>query len=94
MKLVRWLLAVTGGTALGQTLLLDPAFPAGAGPDHWVRSVAVQPDGRVLIAGDFTHVHGVYRPGLARLEADGWLDPTFNPPFTNRVRPIGCARCG
>src|SRR5207249_802569 len=32
-----------------------------------VGSVAVQPDGKVLIGGTFTSVNGTPRPGLARL---------------------------
>jgi hypothetical protein len=39
----------------------------------------VQPDGRVVIGGDFTHVDGVTRNYLARLNADGSLDTSFNP---------------
>ncbi len=71
-----------------QPLLLDPAFPAAPGPDDWVRSVAVQPDGRILIAGDFTHVGGEPRPGLARLRADGSLDRSFQPTVTGPVRRV------
>jgi len=44
-----------------------------------VVSLAVQPDGKVLIAGGFTKVSGVPSDGLARLKADGGLDATFNP---------------
>ncbi len=47
-----------------------------------VRAVAVQPDGRVVIGGDFTHVDGVARNYLARLNADGSLDASFNPGST------------
>ena len=43
------------------------------------RSVAVQPDGKVLIGGDFTTVNGTNRNGIARLNADGSLDSSFNP---------------
>ena len=43
-----------------------------------VRALAVQPDGRILIGGDFSQVSGVSRPGIARLNANGTLDSTFN----------------
>ena len=46
--------------------------------DWWVRSVVVQPDGKVLIGGWFTQVNGVARTSVARLNADGNLDTTFN----------------
>ena len=60
---------------------LDSAFSIsqGSGADAAVRAVAVQPDGRVVIGGDFTHVDGVARNYLARLNADGSLDASFNP---------------
>ena len=44
-----------------------------------VRAFAVQPDGRILIGGDFTTLGGVTRRGVARFNADGTLDPSFNP---------------
>ena len=60
---------------------LDTAFSTthGSGADAPVRAVAVQSDGKVLIGGDFTHVDGVTRNYLARLNADGSLDTTFDP---------------
>ena len=39
----------------------------------------VQSDGKVLICGVFSHVDGVPRSSIARLNADGSLDPTFDP---------------
>jgi hypothetical protein len=44
-----------------------------------VYATAVQPDGKVIIAGDFTQVLGVARKNIARLNADGTLDTGFNP---------------
>jgi uncharacterized delta-60 repeat protein len=64
--------------------LLDAAFSTsqGSGADAPVRAVAVQSDGKVVIGGDFTHVDGVVRNYLARLNADGSLDTTFDPGST------------
>jgi uncharacterized delta-60 repeat protein len=36
------------------------------------------PDGRFLVAGSFTSINGTSRGGIARLNADGTLDPTFH----------------
>ncbi len=60
---------------------LDAPFSTthGSGADATVRAVAVQQDGKVVIGGEFTHVDGVTRNYLARLNADGSLDTTFNP---------------
>ncbi len=44
-----------------------------------VYSVAVQADGKILLAGQFTSVGGTARNYIARLNADGSLDPGFNP---------------
>lgn len=42
-----------------------------------VRAVAVQPDGRIIIGGDFGRANGIYRNHLARLNADGSVDESF-----------------
>jgi len=41
--------------------------------------LAVQTDGKVLVAGEFSQVGGVPRKNIARLNADGTLDATFDP---------------
>lgn len=40
--------------------------------------MVLQPDGKILIAGDFTHVAGKKQNRVARLHPDGKLDTTFN----------------
>jgi uncharacterized delta-60 repeat protein len=47
--------------------------------DRSVRSILVQPDGKVVIGGIFTSVDGHPRDNVARLTASGALDPTFGP---------------
>lgn len=58
---------------------LDTSFNPGSGADGIVHSVALQSDGKVLIAGDFTHFDGVPRSHIARLNSNGTLDSGFNP---------------
>ena len=58
---------------------LDATFDAGAGADATVWAVAVQTDGKILVGGDFTGIDGVACPNIARLNADGSLDTTFDP---------------
>jgi len=60
---------------------LDTAFSTtkGSGANAAVRAVAVQADGKVIIGGDFTKIDGVTRNYLARLNADGSLDTSFDP---------------
>jgi len=58
---------------------VDLTFDPGAAANGIVHNVAVQPDSKVLLAGAFTTVNGVARNRVARLNADGSLDLTFNP---------------
>ena len=46
---------------------------------NYVLATAVQPDGKIIIGGNFTSVLGVPRSNLARLNADGTLDMGFDP---------------
>ncbi|MBK7556406.1 MAG: T9SS type A sorting domain-containing protein [Flavobacteriales bacterium] len=63
---------------------LDTTFDPGSGFTgggflSWVSSLALQPDGRVIVGGDFTQVNGTPRNFIARLHPDGSLDTTFDP---------------
>ena len=58
---------------------LDVGFNPGSGADREIKAVAVQGDGKVIIAGAFTRVNGTVRNCVARLNADGSLDASFNP---------------
>ncbi|MFN0067972.1 MAG: hypothetical protein ACKVYV_10085 [Limisphaerales bacterium] len=44
-----------------------------------VSAVVRQADGRLLLAGQFTATNGLWINGLARVQADGALDATFQP---------------
>jgi uncharacterized delta-60 repeat protein len=59
---------------------LDTAFNSRTLVDGTVFTIIVQPDGKLVIGGDFESVNGVARPNLARLNPDGGLDTSFNPP--------------
>ena len=49
------------------------------GGGFYTYAVASQPDGKVLMGGNFTEVKGIGRNGIARLNTNGTLDTTFNP---------------
>jgi uncharacterized delta-60 repeat protein len=58
---------------------LDMTFNSGGvGANDGVFSTMVQSDGRIVIGGLFTTYNGAARGGVARLNADGSLDLTFN----------------
>ena len=61
-------------TGFNPDLGLQPSFQA-----YQANSIALQADGKIIIAGDFLSVGGVTRNRAARLNADGTLDPSFNP---------------
>jgi uncharacterized delta-60 repeat protein len=61
---------------------LDTNFNPGAGitgGNGRVNALALQTDGKILAGGSFTRVDNLNRKNLARLNADGTLDPTFDP---------------
>jgi len=51
----------------------------GTGVDNAIQDSVILPDGKILIAGDFFNYNGVSRNKIAKLNADGTLDFTFNP---------------
>jgi len=74
---------------------LDATFDANI-TGFGVTAMAVQADGKILIAGSFTEIGGTARTGgIARLNSNGTLDIAFNPvlgfPFTQSfvVMPDG-----
>ncbi|MCW5959048.1 MAG: VCBS repeat-containing protein [Pyrinomonadaceae bacterium] len=63
---------------------VDPTFTGNAYGELTnqgsIYAITLQPDGKILIGGRFTEVQGFGAPGIARLNADGTVDRTFNPP--------------
>jgi uncharacterized delta-60 repeat protein len=57
---------------------LDRFFDPGAGADNPVYALALDPSGRVFIGGSFVTVNGIFRSGVAALEANGTVSPSFN----------------
>jgi uncharacterized delta-60 repeat protein len=61
---------------------LDMSFRDGtAGSGLGRPAIALQPDGKLLLAGNSAYFGGISRDGLARLNSDGTLDPTFQAPL-------------
>src|SRR5438105_11095295 len=89
MALVGLALAGSAAAVRGQSALdgFDPNANA------TVRVVVVQPDGKILLGGDFTTLapNGgatVTRNRIARLNPDGTLDTAFNPNASGHVTTI------
>lgn len=58
---------------------LDTSFDPGSGTEERVYTTALQPDGKVIIGGNFVTSNGTARRYIARLNSDGFLDTTFDP---------------
>ncbi|HEX9961330.1 MAG TPA: FG-GAP-like repeat-containing protein, partial [Pyrinomonadaceae bacterium] len=56
---------------------LDTTFNPGTGADNLVYAVAVQPDGKILVAGNFYGVNSTGNYCIARLNQDGSVDTSF-----------------
>lgn len=63
--------------AFGQTSLFDASFQMSAGADGAVNAILVQPDGKIIVGGEFTVIAGQTNAYLARLTSDGQLDASF-----------------
>ena len=79
-----------GATAVRGQSALDGFDPNANGT---IRVVVVQPDGKILIGGDFTTLSpnggaAVTRNHIARLNPDGTLDTAFNPNANGTVYSI------
>lgn len=70
---------------------VDPNFNPGA--NGTVYAMAVQPDGKIIVAGGFTMLGGggegtSVRNRIGRLNPDGSLDPTFDPGANDTIHAI------
>lgn len=57
-------------------------------PPGFVNNLAVQPDGKILVRGNFDIIGGLARTNLARLNSDGTVDPTFNATISIQPGPL------
>jgi len=71
-----FLLAAVPRAAAQAPGLMDPLNAKIVG--SYVRTTVVQPDGKIIIAGEFTSVLDTPRDNIARLNHDGTLDTSFD----------------
>lgn len=65
---------------------LDTSFNPNCDGD--VYAIVIQPDGKLIIGGNFNSVGGSGHAKLARLNTDGGVDSSFNPSVSGAVRTI------
>lgn len=63
---------------LTNTGALDATFQSGTGANNQVLAMQFQSDGKIIITGTFTSYNGIACNRIARLNADGSFDNTFN----------------
>lgn len=78
MKQIYLLLILIGWQLSAQQGTLDPDFNPASGPDGHVYAFASYPDGRFLVAGQFSTFDGEPRANIMRFLADGNPDETFD----------------
>ena len=75
-------MASPNGAGFMRRLLADRSVDTAFGPDialnNSVRAIALLPDAKLMIAGSFSTLNGTACGGLARLNADGTVDPVFH----------------
>mgnify|MGYP001106914624 CR=1 FL=1 len=86
MLLSLWMLTAAAVGLWSQLGIIDPNFDPGTGfgPDSWTGKCEVvvqQPDGKLLIGGQFTTYNDESSPYLVRLNLDGSRDESFTSPF-------------
>jgi uncharacterized delta-60 repeat protein len=57
---------------------IDPTFVSGTGTNNQIYAIALQSDGRLIVAGNFTSYNGISVNRILRLSANGSIDTTFN----------------
>jgi uncharacterized delta-60 repeat protein len=67
---------------------LDHTFNPGLGADNEIHSLAVQPDGKLLVGGRFSYFDESNLSGVARLNQDGTPVRTFAPNVSGTVHAI------
>jgi uncharacterized delta-60 repeat protein len=56
----------------------DTTFNVGTGFNGWIKSIAIQSDGKIIVGGDYTNYNNVLQNKLIRLNLDGTKDVSFN----------------
>jgi hypothetical protein len=71
-----------------------PDAGADLGTDGTVYALAVQPDQKILVGGQFTTLGGFARQSIGRLNADWTIDFAFNPEAGGQVDCLASRRTG
>ncbi|MEO5560511.1 MAG: hypothetical protein ABIO49_11475, partial [Dokdonella sp.] len=84
-----WMMSFGAATALhAQSPAPLPLPNLDLKTNGFVETIVRQPDGAIVIGGDFASIDGVPRANIARILPNGTLDPTWNPSADNSVKSV------
>jgi uncharacterized delta-60 repeat protein len=76
------------GSPVSPTVSLDQSFNTGTGADGTVLCMALQQDGKIVVAGVFTNFNGAAAEKIVRLNPDGSVDPAFMPQVPGNIHAM------
>lgn len=56
---------------------IDGSFSSGTGANNTINALLVQPDDKIILAGEFTAYNGTTKNRIVRLNSDGSIDSTY-----------------
>lgn len=62
---------------LNQNGTQDMTFNPGTGANFFVHCISMQPDGKLIVGGEFSNINNIARNCIVRLNNNGSVDPTF-----------------
>ncbi len=65
-------------TRLNSNGSLNTSLNIGSGMNNSINAIAIQSNGRIIVAGSFTSFNGIVKNKIVRLSSDGSLDATFD----------------
>ncbi len=65
-------------TRLNENGIIDTSFQVGTGAEYFIRAIAIQNDGKILVGGSFESFNNTNKQFLVRLNPNGTIDGTFN----------------
>lgn len=84
-----------GAVLHAQTNILDSSFDIGTGAQGgFIESMAIQPDGKILVCGNFTSFNGSPKRFIARLNSNGSVDTNFTADVSYWVRYMALQQDG
>jgi uncharacterized delta-60 repeat protein len=82
------ILAGPDGVRLHENGVMDTSWQISPGPNRDVLAIAVQPDGKVIMAGSFTTYHGLPANRIVRLDTNGTVDLTFSASANTNINAL------